>query len=177
MNPEDASLYGSMAYDEALAKRCRKYGIEVSDFVRMYRRQNRKCAICFARIPYQELVIDHNHRTGHVRGLLCSRCNTGIGYLHDSPEVVKSGAEYLRVNGSARGGTSMRDPRIGNPEKMHRYVDDLVVCDEVAQREPNNSQIEIFRIKASEHRRAHKYLRELGISLRDCPLSQCKEAA
>ena len=42
------------------------------------------------------LVIDHNHKTGKVRGLLCGSCNTGIGLLKDSPDVLDAAIEYLQ---------------------------------------------------------------------------------
>ncbi|MGK2948022.1 MAG: endonuclease domain-containing protein, partial [Acidimicrobiales bacterium] len=47
------------------------------------------------------LVVDHDHRTGAVRGLLCGPCNRAIGLLRDSPVVCRLAAEYLR--GSVRG--------------------------------------------------------------------------
>ena len=41
------------------------------------------------------LAIDHNHSTGQIRGLLCSLCNFGIGYLKDSPDLLRKAAQYL----------------------------------------------------------------------------------
>lgn len=60
--------------------------------------QNNQCAICkidlsqFEKRPH----IDHNHKTGQVRGLLCSNCNRGLGYLKDSMDVLQSAIEYLK---------------------------------------------------------------------------------
>ena len=45
------------------------------------------------------LVCDHNHATGKVRGLLCSWCNRGLGFLQDNPELVKKAARYLEQEG------------------------------------------------------------------------------
>lgn len=42
------------------------------------------------------LVVDHDHTTGAVRGLLCSACNTGIGHLKDDPAVVAAALHYLK---------------------------------------------------------------------------------
>lgn len=39
--------------------------------------------------------MDHDHKTGKVRGLLCTPCNTGIGMLQDDPEIVKKALDYL----------------------------------------------------------------------------------
>ena len=44
-------------------------------------------------------VIDHNHKTGEVRGSLCSSCNKGIGHLQDSPIIMKKALEYLEERG------------------------------------------------------------------------------
>ena len=42
------------------------------------------------------LVVDHNHKTGKVRGLLCHKCNVGLGQLDDSIQKLQSGVRYLR---------------------------------------------------------------------------------
>jgi Recombination endonuclease VII len=41
------------------------------------------------------LHVDHDHATGAVRGLLCSDCNTALGHLHDSPEIIHSLLKYV----------------------------------------------------------------------------------
>jgi hypothetical protein len=54
----------------------------------------RSCAICcepFERTPH----VDHCHKTGSFRGLLCTRCNTAIGLLRDSPDLARAAARYL----------------------------------------------------------------------------------
>jgi len=71
----------------------RKYGIEQSDYDRMFEEQGGVCKICKrpqrARraakgADQRRLCIDHDHATGKVRGLLCDWCNTGLGFL-ESP--------------------------------------------------------------------------------------------
>ena len=75
----------------------RRYGITIEDFEDMLQKQNGLCSICSRDIsdkPY----IDHSHETGKVRGLLCHPCNSGIGLLQDSPEILQKAANYLLTN-------------------------------------------------------------------------------
>jgi len=61
----------------------------------MLARQNGRCASCKIR-PAETLCVDHCHRTGMVRGLLCRKCNTGLGCFNDSPALLHAAAAYLR---------------------------------------------------------------------------------
>ena len=67
------------------------------------------CLICRdsltdpSRNKLDQYNIDHNHDTGEVRGLLCSKCNTGIGYLKDSSDVCMRAATYLMAKGEYSG--------------------------------------------------------------------------
>lgn len=70
----------------------RNYGITHTEFEEMEARQNKSCAICGDVV---KLAVDHNHKTGKVRGLLCLRCNWGIGHLRDNPEILQSAINYL----------------------------------------------------------------------------------
>ena len=69
----------------------REYGLSVDEFNGMVAKQGGMCAICNK--PLQ--CVDHCHLTGVVRGLLCKRCNTGIGMLDDNPSLLMRAAEYL----------------------------------------------------------------------------------
>lgn len=79
-----------------------KYGITYDKYKEILIEQDGKCAICGSGIggnrnmTEKRLFIDHNHITGKVRGLLCSKCNVGIGNLRDSPELLEKAAQYLR---------------------------------------------------------------------------------
>lgn len=77
--------------------RCAGHGITEADYVRMFEEQDGACAIC--REPSPELLIDHNHATGEVRGLLCHQCNGGIGLLKDSPDIMEAAIQYLEERG------------------------------------------------------------------------------
>jgi hypothetical protein len=69
------------------------YGISPEAIVLLGLAQDRSCAIC-RRKAY--LVVDHNHATDSVRGLLCTACNHGLGSFRDSPGLLIAAAEYLR---------------------------------------------------------------------------------
>ena len=71
------------------------YGISQKDYEEMEWRQERCCAICGALKEKNALVVDHDHKTGKVRGLLCYACNSGIGTLQDSPDTLRKAIEYL----------------------------------------------------------------------------------
>lgn len=75
------------------AKLRKKYGITGAEYNAMREEQEGSCLICRGRPDV--LVVDHCHKTGRVRGLLCASCNTALGYLYDSPEVASAAAEYL----------------------------------------------------------------------------------
>lgn len=56
--------------------------------------QGSVCAICKG--PAE--VIDHDHVTGHVRGILCFHCNTGLGHFGDDLNRIETAADYIRRN-------------------------------------------------------------------------------
>lgn len=75
----------------------RKYGLSKTSLDELYRKQNNCCAIC-GRLKREDekFCIDHNHRTGKVRGLLCANCNLGIGHFNDDIFIMQRVIEYLR---------------------------------------------------------------------------------
>lgn len=75
-------------------KRLLKYNLSQNDFDLLLENQNYKCAICTNDLT-EKFTVDHNHNTGNVRGLLCYKCNTGIGLLCDSPEILSKAIHYL----------------------------------------------------------------------------------
>lgn len=77
----------------------KKYGMTPNDYHLLYVVQEGRCAICATQHPEfspGNLHVDHCHAIGHVRGLLCTSCNNGLGRFKDSPEVLTTAAEYLR---------------------------------------------------------------------------------
>ena len=80
--------------------RMRKYGVCEQQWDIMMKRCGGKCELCGGdNGPKKSLCVDHNHETGEVRGLLCSNCNQGLGYLKDSAELIKKAATYLEERG------------------------------------------------------------------------------
>ncbi|MEU6674765.1 endonuclease VII domain-containing protein [Streptomyces sp. NPDC046925] len=78
----------------------RKYGITLPEYELMVQQQNGTCAICGG-LPNgpgaenKRFDVDHCHKTGRVRGLLCSGCNRGIGFLGDDPARLQAAVDYL----------------------------------------------------------------------------------
>lgn len=79
-----------------------RYGLTPEDEVRMLVAQDFRCAICME--PFDgsrrvtKVAVDHDHKTGKVRGLLHVRCNTALGMLHDNPGWLRRAAEYLEAS-------------------------------------------------------------------------------
>lgn len=72
------------------------YGLTVEQYEAMVQRQGNCCAICGNGPTIgKTLCVDHDHRTGKVRGLLCNTCNVGMGALKDDPELVWLAFAYL----------------------------------------------------------------------------------
>jgi hypothetical protein len=80
----------------------RKFGISIEEYKEMFYAQNGVCAICGKPESSKDkngnirnLCVDHDHYTGHVRGLLCSNCNKGLGCLQDNPTLLFFAVLYL----------------------------------------------------------------------------------
>lgn len=69
-----------------------KYGMTYEDYEELLAIQEGKCALCET---VAMLAVDHCHETGKVRGLLCNRCNLGIGLLKEDTNIFKRALEYL----------------------------------------------------------------------------------
>lgn len=81
-----------------------KYGITLEQYNEMLRKQDNKCKICNKesymydnRIKgFKNLAVDHDHKTGKVRGLLCDSCNHGLGNFRDNIDTLYNAMIYLR---------------------------------------------------------------------------------
>ena len=82
------------------------YGINSEQYNELFIKQKSMCAIC-GMVEYsidkrtgsiKSLCVDHCHKTGKIRGLLCASCNVGLGYFRDNPEITKKATKYLLIN-------------------------------------------------------------------------------
>jgi len=78
-------------------QRYKKYGITKNDYDKLLKEQNNCCAICGIHIIEfkKSLFIDHCHKSGKVRGLLCPSCNTGLSYV-ERKTWLKRAKIYLK---------------------------------------------------------------------------------
>ena len=77
----------------------KKYGITQEDWNILYEKQNGCCAICntyISALKDKILCVDHCHKTGKIRGLLCHKCNKALGGLNDDPELLQRALDYLK---------------------------------------------------------------------------------
>lgn len=74
----------------------RTYGIDADTYHELLRLQGGKCFICQrATGKSKRLSVDHDHRSGEVRGLLCSTCNNVLGHVRDDPAAFRRAHDYL----------------------------------------------------------------------------------
>jgi hypothetical protein len=72
-----------------------KFGLSAEKYRDMLCRQNNRCAICRKREVNKRLSVDHCHKTGRVRGLLCNNCNFTLGRFGDNSNLLRKAASYL----------------------------------------------------------------------------------
>jgi len=80
-----------------------KYKLTLEDFDRLFAEQGSACLICHATGSSVRWVVDHDHQSGAVRGILCAMCNTGLGQFSDDPDRLRSAADYLERARVGRG--------------------------------------------------------------------------
>ena len=96
LNPDKVKAWGTRKH------RKKKYGMTDQEYSVLLEKQNNKCAICFESETHKgrggeviPLAVDHCHKTGVVRGLLCFKCNTAIGKFNDDPQILQNAIVYL----------------------------------------------------------------------------------
>lgn len=95
VKPEHTSSARRAAWAPEVRKFRRRqetYGISVEEQMRCLDEQQGRCAICQQEKP---LVLDHCHSQGHLRGFLCHRCNSGLGYFGEDPALLSAAIAYL----------------------------------------------------------------------------------
>lgn len=100
------------------AERCRKWqkknaqslylkalfnrtGLTKSDYKALIKRAKGRCEICKTtkpRLGNKRLVVDHDHKSKQIRGLLCSNCNVALGYFKDDTKLITNAINYLKAH-------------------------------------------------------------------------------
>ncbi len=84
----------------SLKSKLKKYGLTEIEYLALLTRSGNKCEICKRPPRLKALSIDHNHKTGKIRGLLCYLCNSrligNLGDREDSVELYLNASEYLK---------------------------------------------------------------------------------
>lgn len=73
------------------------YGLTPEEWANLVAAQSGRCAICGTSMSVRPLVVDHNHATGKVRGLLCRKCNSGLGMFDDEIATLAKAVKYLTL--------------------------------------------------------------------------------
>jgi hypothetical protein len=102
-NKDKIKIYKTKVTTENKRKHSIKtyYGVSWEEYLNIYQKSDGKCSICATPLSVHKeqnketACVDHCHTTGKIRGILCRTCNRGIGYLRDSPELLKIAAGYL----------------------------------------------------------------------------------
>lgn len=91
---ESRKPYKRNTYDKQREYNWKANGINLTSarYREMYEEQEGKCQICKLK---KKLCVDHDHKTGIVRGLICANCNRAIGLLGDDATTLQAAAEYL----------------------------------------------------------------------------------
>jgi hypothetical protein len=77
----------------------KKYNLSLEDYNKMLAEQEHKCKLCGIDEVYsgkKGLVVDHNHKTGQIRSLLCGNCNTALGSFKENEKIILNAVDYLR---------------------------------------------------------------------------------
>ncbi len=94
------SLEGKARYrrssktDRYLKDAYTRYGITPKEYFELLNSQHGRCMICGG-TDSRNMAVDHDHSTGHIRALLCSRCNVAVAMVKDSGWIAARIAEYL----------------------------------------------------------------------------------
>lgn len=74
-----------------------KYNLSKEEYYKLFLQQNNKCAICGCEFTNEiKGFVDHDHKTGIVRGLLCSKCNSLLGFANDDIYILTKAIQYLK---------------------------------------------------------------------------------
>ena len=92
---KDLEKYRKYYRDYQLKK---NFNLTPEQYESMFDKQDRKCAICKREKSKSRMAVDHCHKTGKIRGILCLYCNRGLGLFQDDIELLKISIKYLKNN-------------------------------------------------------------------------------
>lgn len=96
---QDRYYNGNGRLENLESKLKKNYNLTLDGYNDLIVKQKGVCAICFNQCTSgKSLSVDHNHDTGKIRGLLCNRCNRGIGLMRDDAIILESAIKYLKEN-------------------------------------------------------------------------------
>lgn len=79
------------------------YGLSEEQYQLLLASQGYRCAVCRSLTPQNKrtnfFTVDHDHKTGRVRGLLCTKCNTALGNVDDDIKILQAAITYLESHG------------------------------------------------------------------------------
>lgn len=78
-------------------RQLKEYGLTEESYAALLMQQDRRCKICACTAEGRALHVDHDHKTGRIRGLLCTNCNTALGLLKETPELFMRAVVYLEA--------------------------------------------------------------------------------
>lgn len=73
-----------------------EYGMPSGEYEKMYHFQEGKCKICDK--SFKTLCVDHNHKSGKIRSLLCKKCNSCLGFIDEDPHLLEKAILYLQAH-------------------------------------------------------------------------------
>lgn len=101
----NAMEYNRNNPEAKLSQHLKEYGLTIDDYNNLLKKQKYKCAICECDVSNKlenhkprPLYVDHNHKNGNVRGLLCRNCNFVLGHAKDNIVILEKAIKYLKEN-------------------------------------------------------------------------------
>jgi hypothetical protein len=101
--------------------------MSLADYEAMLERQRGACAIC--KKSDEALCVDHCHACGKVRGLLCAKCNSALGFCNDSPEHLLAAVAYLQAARVEEQARSMPAIASGKPDEPREHTGECSIAD------------------------------------------------
>lgn len=80
------------------ARRVSKYGLSLEEYIQLIE-DAKTCPLCNDSFENNPRVLDHDHKSGNVRGVICRRCNSGIGFLREDVDILLNAIHYLKKGG------------------------------------------------------------------------------